>query len=462
MRRYFVFFTAAIGILMYSIDATAVAVAFPRFISELHANILWSGWTISIYYMAVAMGTPVAGNLSDTLGRKKVFLVSLALFTASSLACGLAPNIYVLIACRFFQGIGGAAFLPTASGIVSDNFSEGRATAIGLFSSIYQIGNIIGPSLGGWIVSRFSWRYIFYINVPIAFVLTGLILLLIKGSKASSRPRVDFRGSFLLAGAILFIMFGLNLIGEGYSVFMVFLAVVFVVVGLFTAFFFLRHEKSESHPVIDLALLKSKPFLAANLLNLVMGVGFFGVYAFVPLYVTSVYGLSTLMSGMILTPRSLGQIPASVITSFLLRRWGYRRSVAWGVSIVACAIALLTPGLPSWGLFGGRVGVVELLAVLMLATGIGAGIANPGANNACIELMPQKVATIMGLRGMFRTMGGACGIFFISFILHVSSSPAAGFRIAFISVAVALLCVIPLVFIIPDGKGGWAERSAEA
>ena len=458
MHRYFVFFTATIGILMYSIDATAVAVAFPRFISELHANILWSGWTISIYYMAVAMGTPVAGNLSDTLGRKKVFLVSLALFTASSLACGLAPNIYVLIACRFFQGIGGAAFMPTASGIVSDSFSEGRATAIGLFSSIYQIGNIIGPSLGGWIISRFSWRYIFYINVPIACVLTGLILLLIKGSKASSRPKVDFRGSFLLAGAILFIMFGLNLIGEDYSMLTIFLASVFVVVGLCSAFFFLRHEKRESHPVIDLALLKSKPFLAANLLNLVMGVGFFGVYAFVPLYVTSVYGLSTLMSGIILTPRSLGQIPASVITSFLLRRWGYRRPVAWGVSIVACAIAFLTPGLPSWGLFG----VVELLSVLMLATGIGAGIANPGANNACIELMPEKVATIMGLRGMFRTMGGAGGIFFISFILHVSSSPAAGFRIAFISVAVALLCVLPLVLLIPDGRRGWAEGSTKA
>ena len=160
-----------------------------------------------------------------------MFLVSLALFTGSSLACGLAPNIYVLIACRFLQGIGGAAFLPTASGIVSDNFPEGRATAIGLFSSIYNIGNIIGPNLGGWIVSRFSWRYIFYINLPIGLCPDGLILLLIKDSKAFSRPRVDFRGAFLLAGAILFIMFGLNLIGESYSVLMVFLAAVFVVVG---------------------------------------------------------------------------------------------------------------------------------------------------------------------------------------------------------------------------------------
>jgi MFS family permease len=147
MRRYFIFATAALGILMYSTDATAVAVAFPSFIKELRSNIIWSGWTISIYYIGVTMTTPIAGNLSDTLGRKKVFLISLALFTLSSLACGLAPNIYVLVACRLLQGMGGASFLPTASGIVSDHFPESRATAIGLFSSIFNIGNIIGDFL---------------------------------------------------------------------------------------------------------------------------------------------------------------------------------------------------------------------------------------------------------------------------------------------------------------------------
>ena len=110
---------------------------------------------------------PLAGNLSDTFGRKMVFLVSLIFFTGSSLACGFATNIYMLIAFRFLQGIGGASFLPTASGIVSDHFPESRQTAIGLFSSIFPVGGIIGPNLGGWIVSRYSWRYIFYINLPI-------------------------------------------------------------------------------------------------------------------------------------------------------------------------------------------------------------------------------------------------------------------------------------------------------
>ncbi len=149
MRRYLIFVTAGLALLMYAIDSTVVAVAFPVFTKELNTNVLWSAWTISIFFIAVTIAMPLAGNLSDSLGRKKVFLVSLILFTGSSLACGFAPNIYALIAFRFLQGIGGASFLPTASGIVSDAFPDNRETAIGLFSSIFNVGAIIGPNLGG-------------------------------------------------------------------------------------------------------------------------------------------------------------------------------------------------------------------------------------------------------------------------------------------------------------------------
>lgn len=168
MRRYFIFFSVGLGLLMYSIDSTAVVVAFPKFIKDFGTNVLWAAWTISIYLIAVTSLMPLIGKLSDSFGRKKVFLISLILFTASSLACGLAPNIYVLIAFRFFQGIGGASFLPTAAGIVSDQFPEHRQRAIGLFTSIFQIGGIVGPNLGGWIVGQYSWRYIFYINLNVA------------------------------------------------------------------------------------------------------------------------------------------------------------------------------------------------------------------------------------------------------------------------------------------------------
>ncbi len=451
MRRYVIFVLAGLALLMSSIDATVVAVAFPRFIRDFHATILWAAWTISVYYIAMTVSMPLVGKLSDSLGRKRVFLVSLGLFTGSSLACGLAPNIYTLIGFRFLQGIGGAAFLPTASGIVSDYFPKSRERAIGLFTSIFPIGGIIGPNLGGWIVSSYSWRYIFYINLPIGIILIVSIMVLLRDSRARSRPHIDLAGAFFMGGGILFLMFGLNFIGESLGARSLLFAGVFWCLSSFSLFLFLRREKKERDPIIDVALLRSTPFLAANMLNMALGAGVFGIFSFVPFYATSVHGLSTLASGMILTPRSLGIIPASTVTSFLLRRWGYRRPIVAGLSLAAVSTILLAPG-PLWKIAGTWFNAVEILSFLVLLTGVGMGVMLPAANNACIELLPERVATIVGLRGMFRTVGGALGVSLITLILHTSANPVSGFRITFMLFGLGLLAAIPLVFFMPAGR----------
>jgi EmrB/QacA subfamily drug resistance transporter len=446
MRRYLIFISAGLGLLMYSIDSTAVAVAFPNFIKDFDTNVLWAAWTISIYLVAVTSVMPLMGNLSDGYGRKKIFLISLILFTSSSLACGLAPNIYSLVVFRFLQGVGGASFLPTAAGIVSDQFPENRERAIGLFTSIFPIGGIVGPNLGGWMVSQYSWRYIFYINLPIGIGLFVLILVLLEDSKVLSRPPIDFVGASFFLGAVLFLMLGLNLIAEKSSISSLLLPVLFWIVSFSFLFLFFRQEKNESNPILDMALLRSKPFLAANLYNMMVGAGVFGIFPFLPLYATSVHKLSTLASGMILTPRSLGVMSASAITSFLLKRWGYRWPMILGLIIISLSTVLLGgQGLQLLRTMGTDLGVAEILAILIMVTGIGIGIALPASNNACIELMPERVATITGLRGMFRYVGGAFGISLITMILHSSSSPANGFKTTFISFGLGLLFTIPLV-----------------
>jgi EmrB/QacA subfamily drug resistance transporter len=462
MRRYFLFFSASLSLLMYSIDGTAVAVAFPQFIKELDTNVLWAAWTMSIFYIGVVTAMPLAGKISDSFGRKKIFLISLVLFTSGSLACGRAPNIYTLIGFRFIQGVGGACFLPTASGIVSDHFPDNRETVIGLFTSIFVIGSIIGPNLGGWIVSRYSWRYVFYINLPIGICLLFLIMILLKEKVIVSQTHIDFVGASFFSGAVLFVMFGLNLIGENFSGLALLSCGVFLVISLSFGLLFLRQEKKETNPMLDIALLRSKPFLAANLLNMIIGAGVMGLFAFIPLYATSVHKLSTLMSGMILTPRSLGTITASTVTSFLLRRWGYRWPMVMGLAIISTATILLAPGLQPWRMIENRLGIVGTISLLVLVSGIGAGIALPASNNACIELMPERVATIVGLRGMFRTVGGALGVSLITLILHASPNRASGFNIAFISFGLGLMCGIPLVFLMPAGKqkiSGWSDQN---
>jgi EmrB/QacA subfamily drug resistance transporter len=462
MRRYLIFFSVALGLLMSSIDSTVVAVAFPNLIKDLGTNVLWAAWTISIYLIASTSVMPLMGNLSDSFGRKRIYLISLVLFTGSSFACALAPNIYSLVVFRFLQGIGGASFLPTAAGIVSDQFPENRQSAIGLFTSIFPVGGIVGPNLGGWIVSQYSWRYIFYINIPIGIVLIALISILLKSPKASSRPHIDFVGAGFFFGAILFFMLGLNLIAENFSASSFLLTLIFLAVSYSFLRLFLRQEKKDSNPILDMALLRSRPFLAANLFNMLVGAGVFGIFSFIPLYATSVLHLSTLVSGMILTPRSLGAIFASALISFLLKRWGYRWPMVLGMSLISLSTVLLGgPGFQLLRIVDTHLGITGILVILIMGTGIGIGILLPAANNACIELMPERVATITGLRGMFRSVGGVCGISLITMILHLSSTPANGFRNTFVSFGFGLLLTIPLVFLMPSGKIGEVQAQSD-
>ena len=452
MRRYLIFATAGFSLLMYSIDSTAVAVAFPTFIREFDTSVLLAGWTLSIYLVAITSVMPLAGKLSESFGRKKVFLISLLLFSGSSLACGLAPNIESLIAFRFFQGVGGASFLPTSAGIVTDLFPDHRERCIGLFSSIFPIGGIIGPNLGGWIVSRYSWRYIFYINLPIGILLIGSVLLLLKKSKVSSRFPIDFMGASFFFGAVLFLMFGLNLVAHRFSTSSLLLAAVLWSAGLVLILLFLRHEEKTSNPILDIALLRTRPFLAANLFNMLLGVGVFGIWNFIPYYATSVLKWSTLASGMIMTPASVGNILAAGVISFLLKRWGYRKPMILGLVTLSVATVLLDQGFQPWRWLGIDLGIAEKTIFIVMLMGVGIGTTFPASNNACIELRPDKVATITGLRGTCRSVGGALGVSIVTVILHLSPRPEVGFRIAFVCFGLGLLFSMPLIFLMPAGK----------
>jgi len=157
---------------------------------------------------------------------------------------------------------------------------------------------------------------------------------------------------------------------------------------------------------------------------------------------------------MILTPRSLGGIAAAAVTSFSLTRWGYRKPMIWGLIIASITTVVLGQGVPSWNVVDLVGGKVTFLAFLMLIAGIGVGMMMPPSNNACIELMPEKVATITGLRGMFRTVGGVLGISLITMILHLSSNPVTGFRIAFTTFGLGMILGLPLIFMTPDGREG--------
>ena len=192
--RRLVFAIVAIALFMGSVDLTIVATALPAIHRGLRASINWVGWTITIYGLAMVVALPIAGKFSIQFGRRRVFLYGIVLFTAASLLCGFATDIYVLIFFRALQAIGGGALQPSAAGLIADHFGKDRDRGIGMFGAVSSGGQIVGPIFGGLLVGYLSWRWIFFVNVPIGVVLVALTVRYIPESRGQAAEKTDFVG----------------------------------------------------------------------------------------------------------------------------------------------------------------------------------------------------------------------------------------------------------------------------
>ncbi|HZC25808.1 MAG TPA: MFS transporter [Actinopolymorphaceae bacterium] len=447
-RRGLVFAIVSIALFMGSIDQTSVATALTALQHDMHTRINWSGWTITIYSLGQIVVLPLAGRISDQYGRKRVFLGAIVLFVSASLCCGLAHNIYLLVAFRALQAIGGGAFMPSATGIVADHFGSGRDRALGMFTSIFPIGGIVGPIIGSLFVTYWSWRGIFLINVPLGVILFVLAATLIPESvrKATSRP--DVRGVVLFAVTILAAMYGVTSLGNATAGFLHPPFVVAETVALVTGALFVRHTRREAAPFIPLRLLRGKGFGIMNLINLLFGTAALGFGALLPLYAEQRFGFRGLEGGSLLTARAVGMICIAGMAVFALRRTGYRLPIFVGFMIVATGLV---------GLSLAPVGSMSFgwLAVAAGATGIGMGLAVPASNNASLRLARDQIAAVAGLRGMFRQSGSIVAVSVSTAVLARSGDPGATQSHIFLVFAVLLVCVAPLVRLVPDHRGRW-------
>lgn len=443
-HKYLIFTTAACAILISSIDSSIVSVALPVFTSYFGTTLIIAGWTISIYQLVLVATVPAIGKISDVLGRKPTFLVCVGLFTTGSLLCSLAPNVESLIFFRFIQGFGGGGIMPSAAGIVADEFKESRQRAIGLFSSIIPAGAIIGPNLGGWLLTILDWRALFWVNIPIGIGVIIAAWLLLPAS-IKKKGRIDYLGALMVAASVAAFMVGLSALGNiGSSSSWLLSAGLLIIAGTGLVLFY-RRETRIPEPIIDLEIMKDRPFIAANIYNFIYGAGLLGVASMIPTYAVSVYGMSTFQSGVILTPRSIGMVLASLVASTLLVRWGYRKPMIAGTSLVAFCFIIMSFAFQGLSFWGSDVSNFAFVAFMLLIYGIGMGIVSPAANNACIELMPERVATITGLRSLFRFSGAALGVTIATLIVHIIGDPTRGFRVLFIIVASSLLIsIIPI------------------
>jgi EmrB/QacA subfamily drug resistance transporter len=446
-RRWLVFAIVSIGLFMASIDQTIVATALPAIEHDLHAGINWSGWTITIYALGQVIAMPMAGKISDMYGRKKVFAVSAAVFTLASLCCGFAPNMALLLVPRFIQALGGGAFMPSATGIVADHFGPERDRAVGMFTSILPVGGIIGPIVGGVFVSYWSWRGIFLVNVPIGILLIALTVKFIPSSSARKQSRVDLRGIILLAVLIATAMFGVSYLGSGQMplynpVFLGAEAVALVALCLFV-----RHSRRDPAPFVPYRLLRGRGFGVMNLINLVYGAAALGFSALVPLYAQDRYHIAPLGAGTLLTARAVGMIAVAGVAAMALRRTGYRLPMIIGFAVLAGGLLMmsLSPGISPYA----------WLAIAAAVTGFGMGLSVPASNNASLQLAPDQVAAIAGLRGMFRQAGSIIAVSVTTAIIARSSHPGLVQAHVFVVFAILLIALLPLIKLVPDHHGNW-------
>jgi MFS family permease len=382
-----------------------------------------------------------------------VFLFCVITFTASSILCGLAPNVGFLIAFRAIQAVGGGGIVPSVIGLISDEYRAHRAQAIGLISSIMPIGSIIGPNLGGFLLEHWTWRAMFFINIPIGVVLVLGFVYLMPGSvkdAVRSKLRLDAVGLLQFVGAIVSLMYALTLIADTPAVagnplvWVLFAASA----GLATAFVW--HVRRTPDAIMDYRLLARSPFLAANAYNFLFGAVTMGFYSFIPYYAVVKFGLTPFASAAVLTPRALLVVFTSTLASLYVKRLGYRMPMLIGMLLVGLTFVLLSQASSALKIGPWSVDGFWLLAAIISIGGIGMGVANPASTNAGIDHAPEKAASITGIRGTFRLAGGTISISCVVLVLSFFPDQARGLDLVFMVFAGILLVTVPLVLMIPE------------
>lgn len=452
IRRPLVFTIVALALIMSSVDSTIVATALHALQEGLQTSINWVGWTLTAYSFGLVLMLPVSGKLSAQYGHRRVFLGSVAAFSAASMGCGMANNIYVLIVLRAIQAAGGAGFTPSATGIVVDHFGKERDRALGLFGSIFPIGAMIGPVFGGLFVSYWSWRGVFYVNVPIGLVAMALALRYVPQDRPAAGgigPRPDVTGMALLGSGLLAGMIAASYLGEGNAhpwspAFLMPLAIAIVAFWIF-----FRHGIRSAHPFIAPHMIHGPGFGPVNLLNALYGGVAGGVMALVPLYATNRYGIDALGSGTLLIAQGVAAIIVSVAATLVLRRTGYRLPLYVGNVTITAGLVLLavspTAGITPYAWLAGSAFLV----------GVGTGAVNPASRNAGLQLEPRHSSTIAALRSLGRQIGSIVAISAATAVVASSGDPGDVQSWVYVVAALLVVAALPLITRIPDHRGAW-------
>ncbi|KWN08813.1 MDR family MFS transporter [Burkholderia ubonensis] len=389
--------------LLSALDQTIVSTALPMIVGEL-GGLDQLSWVVTAYLLSSTVVLPLYGKLGDLYGRKIVLQAAIVLFLAGSVLCGVAQDMTQLILLRALQGLGGGGLMVVTMAAIGDLIPpDARGRYQGMFGGVYGLATIIGPLLGGFLVEHLSWRWIFYINLPLGFVALAVIGVAFKPHAAHVKHRIDYLGAAFLATAltcvILFTSEGGSLLPWSSPQLWMTLVLGIVAIGGFV-----YEERLAEEPIMPLALFRHRTFVLCSLIGFVVGIALFGSVTFIPLYLQVVKGSTPSQAGMQLLPMMGGMLAMSVASGRLISRFGrYRAFPIAGTLVGGVAMTLLSTlslATPLSTMYG-----------YMALLGIGLGMVMPVlvlAVQNTIDFRHMGVAT-SGVT-LFRSIGGSLGV----------------------------------------------------
>jgi EmrB/QacA subfamily drug resistance transporter len=398
-----VFGALMLGMFLAALDQTIVSTALPTIVGDL-GGLEHLSWVVTSYLLASTVSTPLYGKLGDMFGRKPVFLAAIMIFLAGSMLAGLSRTMGELVGFRALQGIGAGGLMVGAQAIIADIVApRERGRYMGLIGSVFALASVAGPLLGGFLVEAISWRWVFYVNMPIGALAILVVATRLHLRVPRQRHEIDFLGAALLSAGVTALILVTTWGGNQYawgSAQIVGLAAV----GLALLTAFVWQERRAAEPVIPLTLFASGVFRVAGALGFVIGLAMFGAIIFIPLFLQLVYGVSPTSSGLRMLPLMAGLLTASILSGRAITRIGrYKAFPIAGTAITTAGMVLLSRlevDTAPW-----------LASVYMLVVGVGIGLVMQVLVLVVQNDAPARdVGVATSTATFFRSMGGSLGV----------------------------------------------------